>query len=97
MKTTVTTVGIKELKASLSHYVSLAAAGLSITVTDRGVPVAVLSPIPPAIQTIEAMQQAGLVRWSGKKFSPPQLRGNRKSKTQKNPDVSGAVIEDRER
>ena len=97
MKTTVTTVGIKELKASLSHYVGIAAAGQSITVTDRGVPVALLSPIPPAIQTIEAMRQAGLVRWSGKKFLPPQLRRNRKSKTRKPPNVSGAVIEDRER
>lgn len=92
-----TTVGIKELKASLSHYVGIAAAGESITVTDRGVPVALLSPIPPAVRTIEAMRHAGLVRWSGKKFSPPQLRGNGKRKIRKDPDVSGAVIEDRER
>ena len=39
-------VGIRELKARLSHYVKAANAGEQIVVTDRGVPVAVLSPPP---------------------------------------------------
>lgn len=39
-------VGIRELKARLSHYVKLAHDGESITVTDRGSPVAVLSAPP---------------------------------------------------
>ena len=91
-----TTVGIKELKASLSHYVDVARSGKSITVTDRGVPVAILAPIPSAVQAINEMQKAGLVRWSGKKVSPPALRRSRR-RAGKNPNVSGAVIEDRER
>lgn len=37
-------VGIRELKARLSHYVKVANAGEQIVVTDRGVPVAVLAP-----------------------------------------------------
>jgi antitoxin (DNA-binding transcriptional repressor) of toxin-antitoxin stability system len=39
-------VGIRELKARLSHYVKVAHEGEQITVTDRGVPVAVLSKPP---------------------------------------------------
>lgn len=39
-------VGIRELKARLSHYVKAANAGEQIVVTDRGAPVAVLAPAP---------------------------------------------------
>jgi len=39
-------VGIRELKAHLSEYVARAAAGEVIRVTDRGVPTAVLMPLP---------------------------------------------------
>jgi prevent-host-death family protein len=35
-------VGIRELKAKLSEYVALAANGESITITDRGKPVATI-------------------------------------------------------
>jgi prevent-host-death family protein len=38
-------VGIRELKAHLSEYVARVAAGEVFTVTDRGVPRAVLSPV----------------------------------------------------
>ena len=38
-------VGIRELKAHLSEYVARVAAGEAITVTDRGVPRAVLMPL----------------------------------------------------
>lgn len=38
-------VGIRELKAHLSEYVGKAAAGEHIVVTDRGKPVAQLSPL----------------------------------------------------
>lgn len=37
-------VGVRELKAKLSEYVSRAAAGQSVVVTDRGTPVARLVP-----------------------------------------------------
>lgn len=39
-------VGIRELKAKLSAYVELAARGETLTVTDRGKPVATLGPPP---------------------------------------------------
>ena len=39
-------VGIRELKAHLSEYIDRAASGEVIRVTDRGVPTAVLMPLP---------------------------------------------------
>lgn len=38
-------IGIRELKAHLSEYVTRVAAGEVFTVTDRGVPRALLSPV----------------------------------------------------
>jgi prevent-host-death family protein len=59
-------VGIRELKARLSHYVKAASAGERIIITDRGSPVAVLAPartdehvdIPPALQQLIAEGRA---------------------------------------
>ncbi len=59
-------VGIRELKARLSHYVKAASAGERIVITDRGSPVAVLAPartdehvdIPPALQQLIAEGRA---------------------------------------
>jgi len=59
-------VGIRELKARLSHYVKQAQAGERIVITDRGVPVAELSParghqhvqIPLALQQLIAEGRA---------------------------------------
>lgn len=59
-------VGIRELKAHLSHYVKAASAGERIVITDRGSPVAVLSPastakqvdVPPALQQLIAEGRA---------------------------------------
>ncbi len=39
-------VGVRELKQKLSKYLERAAAGETITVTDHGVPKAVLGPMP---------------------------------------------------
>jgi prevent-host-death family protein len=39
-------VGVRELKQHLSAYLERAAAGESIRVTDRGVPKALLTPLP---------------------------------------------------
>lgn len=51
-------VGVRELKAKLSSYLAQASAGEVITVTDRGRPIAVLSP-PPGTVDLEAAAAAG--------------------------------------
>ncbi len=85
------TVGIKDLKANLSKYIRRAAAGKEVTITDRGVPVAVIAPLSPDVRALLRMREKGLVRWSGGKpdFKPIKVSGG-------DPDVSGAVIEERD-
>ena len=87
-----TTVGIRELKSQLSRYLKRVQAGERLLVTERGEPVAVIS--PPAASTaerrIEAMLRLGVARWGGGKprgaRRPPRIRGK---------PVAAAVIEDR--
>ncbi len=50
-------VGVRELKAHLSEYIDRAAAGEVITVTDRGRPVAVLSPLPSTVTLDQAIAE----------------------------------------
>lgn len=91
-----TTVGIRDLKARLSEYVGRAAAGESIFLTDRGKPVAMLSPLPAGILALESLKSKGRLRWEGGKpkgIPAGKLRSRRKA----NPDVSGAIVEDRQR
>jgi len=92
-----TSVGVRELKNGLSHYLRLAHDGESIVVCDRGEPVAVLSPIPgdgkaatSMAEHLASLAARGLLTLgSGKKLRraprrPPKV------------DLSSAVVEDRE-
>ncbi len=85
-------VGIRELKNRLSEYLKRAGSGERLVVTERGRPVAVIS--PPALKAvdrrIEAMLHEGLVRWGGGK-----PRGSRRPARIKGPSVARAVIEGR--
>ena len=60
-------VGVRELKAKLSEHLARVKAGATVTVTERGRPVARLVPVEeveiPA--HIKAMIESGEVRWSG--------------------------------
>lgn len=62
-----TTVGIKELKTHLSHYVRLARQGERVIVTDRGREVAELRAITPVHPGIRELIDSGMVKWSGGK------------------------------
>jgi antitoxin (DNA-binding transcriptional repressor) of toxin-antitoxin stability system len=64
-----TTVGIKELKTHLSHYVRLARQGERVIVTDRGREVAELRAITPIHPGIRELIDSGMVTWSGGKPS----------------------------
>ena len=67
-----TTVGIRLLKAQLSKYVARVVSGESIIVADRGKPVAMMCPLPAAIEAMENLKSQGALRWSGRKpgFGP---------------------------
>ena len=64
-------VGIRELKAHLSEYLRRVRAGETVVITDRGQPVGRIVPVArPLEDRLEAMAQAGLILWSGKKLEP---------------------------
>lgn len=70
------TVGVRELKSKLSYYLSLARRGERVVVTERGVPIAELSPITQKTteEVLRSLVARGLVSWSGGKpkgASPP--------------------------
>lgn len=48
-------VGVRELKQHLSEYLERAARGEAIRVTDRGVPKAILGPVPGMVRLDEGM------------------------------------------
>jgi prevent-host-death family protein len=55
----VETIGVRELRQNASKYLRRVAAGESFTVTDRGVPVAVLGPAPEEGTLDDRMVAAG--------------------------------------
>ena len=64
-------VEIRELNTHLSRLLRRVQRGESLTVTDRGTPVARI--VPAEVSSSEAMaalQGAGILKWSGEKFSP---------------------------
>ncbi|MFL7808820.1 MAG: type II toxin-antitoxin system Phd/YefM family antitoxin [Anaerolineae bacterium] len=87
-----TRVGIRELKAHLSKYLSRVKAGETVVVTDRGTPVGRIVPVgEPLADRLQAMAEAGLLLWSGSKLEPiapvARARGTR--------SVAELLIEDR--
>lgn len=87
-----TAVGVRELKNRLSQYLKRVRAGERLVVTERGKPVAIITPpsVTRADRRIEAMLREGVARWGGGKprgaSRPPRIKG---------PSVAQAVIEGR--
>ena len=85
-------VGVRELKNRLSRYIKRVKAGERLIVTERGEPVAVISPAPQSRvdRSVETLIREGAARWGGGKprgaAHPRRIRG---------PSVAAAVIEGR--
>ena len=85
--------GIREVKRSLSRYIRKVKMGKTITFTERGVPVARLSPVQARVpEGVLKMVDEGLVFWQGNR--PGQIKPVRK-RTAKGKDLSEMVSEDR--
>ena len=86
------TVGVRELKNRLSRYLRRVADGERITVTDRGRPIAVISPPTqtPEEERAWAMVREGLAKWGGGK-----PRGSARPAKIKGIPISDTVIEER--
>lgn len=63
-------VGVRELKARLSEYLDRAAAGEVIRVTDRGVPRAVLMPLPREHRVQQGIEEGWVTRGSHRRRRP---------------------------
>jgi prevent-host-death family protein len=71
-------VGIRQLKGQLSHYVDQVKAGSTVLITDRGTPVGQIVPVASTLEDrLQRLAQANLLAWSGRKFgsaSPAPVR-----------------------
>lgn len=68
-------VGVRELRQNLSVYLVRVAAGESLTVTDHGQPVALLTPIRQAENITERLAREGrLIQGTGDLLARPAVR-----------------------
>jgi len=81
-------VAVRELKARLSAYLQRAAAGESITVTDRGRPVATLGPLMGSVDLAAAVAAKWVTPATRTGISP--VRRHQSDRT-----VHRAITEDR--
>lgn len=87
------TIGIRELKAKLSHHLKRVRDGATLVVTDRGREVATIAPVRPHADTAWAwkMVQEGRAHWNGGK----PVGCSRRVRLKGGATISDAVIEDR--
>jgi len=86
-------VGIRGVKMHLSAYLRRVEAGEPVTITRRGRPIGRIVPLDRPIESrLEALQQAGMIVWSGERLPPlaplAQAQGER--------TVARLLLEDRE-
>ncbi len=67
-------VGVRELKQHLSEYLERAARGEAIRVTDRGVPKAILGPIPGSVRLDEGVAKGWITPPSAPATAPAPIR-----------------------
>ncbi len=67
------TVGVRELKNRLSHYLAKVKEGEQITITERGQEVAIISPSPqPAVERrLLELRAKGIISWGGGRPTVP--------------------------
>ena len=86
------TIGIRELKSTLSECVRQVKSGRTLVVTEHGHPVARI--IPEAVslrERVEALRRAGAIAWSGRRLRPAKPAG----KVRGDKTVSDLLIENR--
>jgi len=88
-----TTVGIRDLKAQLSHYIRQVKSGNTVIITERGKPVGRIVPVEVSLEEkIQELIQSGFLVWNGQKLKPTApVAENKGEKT-----IAEMVLEDRE-
>jgi len=87
-----TAVGVRQLKARLSHYLDLVQAGEVVLITEHGMPVGRIVPIQATPEErVADLVAAGLVAWSGRALDSidpvAQVEGSR--------TIADLLVEDR--
>lgn len=67
-------VGVREPKQQLSRYLERVARGETIRVTDRGVPKAILAPLPATPRLGEGIAQGWISAPQGRVAAPVRIR-----------------------
>jgi prevent-host-death family protein len=63
------TVGIRQLKEQLSHFVEQVKTGATVVITERGKPVGRIVPVAPSLEDrLHQLADANLLAWSGRKL-----------------------------
>lgn len=86
-------VNIREFRDHLSAYLRRVKAGEVVEITERGKPIGRIVPVVhPVEERIQALREAGLVQWSGRRLPDrapvARVRGK--------PTVAELLVEDRE-
>src|SRR3990170_4725678 len=85
-------VGVRELKDRLSQYLRAVKGGQTIVITERGKPIGRIVPAAQSLEEkLQAMQEAGLIQWSGKRLTPMKPV----AKVKDGYSVADLLIEDR--
>ena len=87
------TAPVTELKNRLSHYLRLVRRGETVTVLDRGKPVAQLTPVPAADDDLQRLAAEGVVRLPVRPLTAAFWKRRRPVAAA---SVTNALIDDRE-
>jgi prevent-host-death family protein len=64
------TVGLRELKAQLSHYIRQVKSGTTLIITERGKPVGRIMAVNPSLdERVQELIGAGIIAWNGQKLT----------------------------
>lgn len=86
-------VGIRQLKGQLSHYMDQVKAGATVLVTEHGTPVGQIVPVAPSLEgRLQRLAQANLLAWSGRKLEAASPATGR---VQGSKTVAELLLEDR--
>ena len=86
------TVGVRELKNKLSHYLRDVKSGKPVAITERGKSIAVLMPVDshPGLEIARELSRKGIGSWKGGK-----PKGASRAVVVKGKPVSQIIIDDR--
>ena len=90
------TIGVRELKAHLSHTLQQVKAGETVIITERGKPIGRIVPMESSLEDrMQELIAAGVIAWNGQKFGA-RSRDVRPARVRGPVTVAELLLEDRE-